>query len=98
LESSLDSILTLTNSNSSFEGFNLSDIISDIKIHFKQHFNQLMKIRNYTFKEICFLIAVDICSHRENIKISIVKKFYNSVIDSKVSTVNQINAWIASFR
>ena len=57
-----------------------------------------MKARNYTFDEMCFLVAVDICSLGGNIKISTVKSFYNGVSGSKVSTVNQINAWVASFR
>ena len=74
------------------------DITSDIKIHFKQHFDRLMKARNYTFDEMCFSVAVDIRSLGGNIKISTVKNFYNGVSGSKVSTVNQINAWVASFR
>ena len=45
----------LSLSFSSFENSNLSgilDITSDIKICFKQHFDRLMKVRNYTFDEI----------------------------------------------
>ena len=101
LESSLDSASASTSSNSSSEGSNLSgilDITSDIKIRFKQHFDRLMKARNYTFDEMCFSVAVDIRSLGGNIKISTVKSFYNGVSGSKVSTVNQINAWVASFR
>ena len=101
LESSLDSASASTSSNSSSEGSNLSgilDIISDIKIRFKQHFDRLMKARNYTFDEMCFLVAVDIRSLGGNIKISTVKSFYNGVSGSKVSTVNQINVWVANFR
>ena len=69
------------------------DITSDIKIRFKQHFDRLMKARNYTFDEMCFSVVVDIRSLGGNIKISTVKKFYNGVSGSKVSTINQINAW-----
>ncbi len=50
-----------------------------------------MKVKNYTFKEMCVSVAVDIFSLRGNIKISTVKNFYNNVSNSKVSTVNQIN-------
>ena len=56
-----------------------------------------MKARNYTFDEMCFSVAVDIRSLGGNIKISTVKSFYNGVSGSKVSTINQINAWVASF-
>ena len=100
LRSSLDSTSVSTSSSSSSGGSNLSgilDITSDIKIHFKQHFNQLIKMRNYTFDEMCFSVAVDIRSLGGNIKISTVKNFYNGVSGSKISTVNQINAWVASF-
>ena len=57
-----------------------------------------MKARNYTFDEMCFSVAMDIRSLGGNIKISTVKNFYNGVSGSKVSTINQINAWVASFR
>jgi hypothetical protein len=73
------------------------DITSDIKIRFKQHFDRLMKARNYTFDEMCFSVVVDIRSLGGNIKISTVKNFYNGVGSSNVSTINQINAWVASF-
>ena len=73
------------------------DITSDIKIRFKQHFDRLMKARNYTFDEMCFSVVVDIRSLGGNIKIATVENFYNGVSGSKVSTINQINAWVASF-
>ncbi|CAG8707840.1 14078_t:CDS:2, partial [Funneliformis caledonium] len=87
-----------TNSSlSSFSGSsNLSgilDITSDIKIRFKQYFDRLMKARNYTFDEMCYSIVIDIHSLGGNIKTSTVKNFYNSVSGSRVSTINQINAW-----
>ena len=96
LRNSEDSTLASTNSspNSSSESSNLSeilDITSDIKIRFKQHFDWLMKVRNYTFNKMCFLIVVDIHSLEGNIKISTVKNFYNDISGSKISTVNQIN-------
>ena len=56
-----------------------------------------MRARNYTFDEMCFSVVVDICRLGGNIKISTVKNFYNGVSGSKVSTINQINAWVASF-
>ena len=56
-----------------------------------------MKARNYTFDEMCFSVVIDIRSLGGNIKISTVKSFYNGVSGSKVSTINQINAWVASF-
>ncbi len=56
-----------------------------------------MKARNYTFDKMYFLIAIDIHNLEGNIKISTIKNFYNSVNDSKVNIVNQINVWIASF-
>ncbi len=56
-----------------------------------------MKARNYTFDEMYFSVVVDIRSLGGNIKILIVKNFYNSVSGSKVSIINQINAWIVSF-
>ncbi|RIA92514.1 hypothetical protein C1645_820662 [Glomus cerebriforme] len=40
---------------------------------------------------------IDIRSLGGNIKTSTVKNFYNGVSSSKVSTINQINAWVASF-
>ena len=55
LGSSLDSASASTSSSSSSEGSNLSgilDITSDIKIRFKQHFDRLMKARNYTFDDV----------------------------------------------
>ncbi|RIA79759.1 hypothetical protein C1645_839971 [Glomus cerebriforme] len=85
LENSGDSTSASTNSSpssSSSESSNLSgilDITSDIKICFKQHFDQLMKARNYTFDEICFLVVVNIHSFGGNIKFSTVKNFYNGV-------------------
>ena len=102
LENSGDSTSASTNSSpsSSSGSSNLSgilDITSDIKIRFKQHFDRLMKARNYTFDEMCFSVVVDIRSLGGNIKISTVKNFYNGVSGSKVSTINQINAWVASF-
>ncbi len=87
-------------SSSSSGSSNLSgilDITSDIKICFKQHFDRLMKARNYTFDEMCFSVVIDIHSLEGNIKTSIVKNFYNGVSGSKVSTINQINTWVASF-
>ena len=57
-----------------------------------------MKVRDYTFDEMCFSVVIDIHSLGGNIKTSTVKNFYNGVSGSKVSTVNQINAWVASFR
>src|ERR1044072_3329386 len=98
-----DSTSASTNSSpssSSSGSSNLSgilDITSDIKIRFKQHFDRLMRARNYTFDEMCFSVVVDIRSLGGNIKISTVKNFYNGVSGSKVSTINQINAWVASF-
>ncbi|CAG8774513.1 2058_t:CDS:1, partial [Funneliformis caledonium] len=59
------------------------DITSNIKIHFKQHFDRLMKARNYTFDEMCFSVVINICSLRGNIKTSTVKNFYNGVSGSK---------------
>jgi len=100
LGSSLDSASASTSSSSSSEGSNLSgifDITGDIKIRFKQHFDRLMKARNYTFDEMCYSVAVDIRSLGGNIKISTVKNFYSGVGRSTVSTVNQINAWVNSF-
>ena len=100
LGSSLDSASASTSSSSSSEGSNLSgifDITGDIKICFKQHFDRLMKARNYTFDEMCFSVAMDIRSLKGNIKISTVKTFYSGVGRSTVSTVNQINAWVTSF-
>ena len=100
LGSSLDSASASTSSSSSSEGSNLSgifDITGDIKIRFKQHFDRLIKARNYTFDEMCYSVAVDIRSLGGNIKISTVKNFYSGVGRSTVSTVNQINAWVTSF-
>ncbi|GBB95534.1 hypothetical protein RclHR1_25560002 [Rhizophagus clarus] len=100
LGSSLDSASASTSSSSSSEGSNLSgifDITGDIKIRFKEHFDRLMKARNYTFDEMCFSVAMDIRSLGGNIKISTVKNFYSGVGRSTVSTVNQINAWVNSF-
>jgi hypothetical protein len=91
---------TNSSPSSSSRSSNLSgifDITVDIRIRFKKHFDRLMKARNYTFDEMCFSVVVDIRSLGENIKISTVKNFYNSVSGSKVSTINQINAWVASF-
>src|SRR5688572_30971279 len=99
LESSLDSASASTSSSSSSEGSNLSgifDITGDIKIRFKQHFDRLMKARNYTSDEMCYSVAMDIRSLGGNIKISTVKTFYSGVGRSTVSTVNQINAWVRS--
>ncbi|CAB4375511.1 unnamed protein product [Rhizophagus irregularis] len=73
------------------------DITGDLKICFKQHFDRLMKARNYTFDEMCFSVVVDIRSLGGDIKISAVKNFYSGVRGSNVTTVNQINAWVASF-
>ena len=56
-----------------------------------------MKVRNYTFDEMCFSVVIDIHSFRGNIKTSTVKNFYNGVSGSKVSIINQINVWVASF-
>jgi len=56
-----------------------------------------MKVRNYTFDEMCFSVVVDIHNLGGNIKILTMKNFYNGISDSKVSTINQINAWVASF-
>jgi hypothetical protein len=91
-----------TNSSlSSFSGSsNLSeilDITGDIRIRFKEHFDRLMEVRDYTFDEISFSVVVDIRSLGGNIKILTVKNFYNGVSGSKISTINQINAWITSF-
>jgi hypothetical protein len=46
---------------------------------------------------ILFSVVVDIRNLKGNIKISTVKNFYNGVNGSKVSTINQINAWVANF-
>ncbi|RIA95472.1 hypothetical protein C1645_734080 [Glomus cerebriforme] len=73
------------------------DITGDIRIRFKEHFDRLMEARNYTFDEMCFLVVIDIRNLGGNIKTSTVKNFYNGVSGSKVSTINQINAWVASF-
>ncbi|GES84381.1 hypothetical protein GLOIN_2v1791145 [Rhizophagus clarus] len=100
LESSLNSASASTSSSSSSGGSNLSgipDIALDIRIRFKQHFNQLMKARNYTIEEMCYSVVVDIRSLGGNIKISTVKNFYGGVGRSTVPTVNQINAWVNSF-
>ena len=64
-ESETNSRDTPTNSSpsSSSGSSNLSgilDITSDIKIRFKQHFDRLMKARNYTFDEMCFSVVVNI--------------------------------------
>ncbi|RGB23284.1 hypothetical protein C1646_774732 [Rhizophagus diaphanus] len=91
---------TSSSPSSSFGSSNLSgilDITSDIRIRFTQHFDQLIGARNYTFDEMCYSVVVDICSLEGNIKISTVKNFYSGVGRSTVSTVNQINAWVASF-
>ncbi|RIA89699.1 hypothetical protein C1645_824464 [Glomus cerebriforme] len=83
-------------SSSSTGSSNLSvipDIALDLRICFKQHFDQLMKARNVTFDEMCFMVVIDIRSLGGNIKISTVKNFYNGVSGSNVSTVNQIKAW-----
>jgi hypothetical protein len=88
-------------SSSSSGSSNLSgilDITSDIKIRFKQHFDRLMKARNYTFDEMCFSVVIDIRSLGGNIKTSTVKNFYNGVSGSKVSTINQINAVLIIMR
>ncbi|CAG8611261.1 13478_t:CDS:2 [Funneliformis caledonium] len=80
--------------SSSSESSNLSgtlDITSDIKIRFKQYFDQLMKVKNYTFNEMCYSVVIDIHSLRRNIKTLTVKNFYNSISGSKISTINQIN-------
>ena len=45
-----------------------------------------------------FSVVIDIHSFEGNIKTSTVKNFYNGISGSKVSTINQINAWVASFR
>ncbi|PKC55409.1 hypothetical protein RhiirA1_503640 [Rhizophagus irregularis] len=100
LGSSLNSASASTSSSSSSEGSNLSgifDITGDIRIRFKQHFDRLMKARNYTSDEMFISVAVDIRGLGGNIKISTVKNFYSGVGRSTVSTVNQINAWVASF-
>ncbi|GBB99822.1 hypothetical protein RclHR1_36450001 [Rhizophagus clarus] len=97
---SLNSASASTSSSSSSGGSNLSgipDIALDIRIRFKQHFNQLMKARNYTIEEMCYSVVVDIRSLGGNIKISTVKNFYGGVGRSTVPTVNQINAWVNSF-
>ncbi|POG72128.1 hypothetical protein GLOIN_2v1598369 [Rhizophagus irregularis DAOM 181602=DAOM 197198] len=99
-ETNLRDSSTNSSPSSSSGSSNLSgifDITGDIKIRFKQHFDRLMKVRNYTFDEMCFLVVVDIRSLGGNIKISTVKNFYNGVSGNKVSTINQINAWVASF-
>ncbi|CAB5350288.1 unnamed protein product [Rhizophagus irregularis] len=91
LGSSLDSASASTSSSSSSEGSNLSgifDITGDIRICFKQHFDRLMKARNYTSDEMCNSVAMDIRSLGGNIKISTVKTFYSGVGRSTVSTVN----------
>ncbi|POG64359.1 hypothetical protein GLOIN_2v1676702, partial [Rhizophagus irregularis DAOM 181602=DAOM 197198] len=96
---SRDSSTNLSPSSSSGSS-NLSgifDITGDIKIRFKQHFDRLMKVRNYTFDEMCYSIAVDIRSLGGSIKISTVKNFYSGVGRNTVGTVNQINTWVASF-
>ncbi|PKK58076.1 hypothetical protein RhiirC2_857949 [Rhizophagus irregularis] len=103
LGNSGDSTSASTNSSSSSSSSgssNLSgilDITSNIKIRFKQHFDRLIKARNYTFDDMCFSVVVDIRSLGGNIKISTVKNFYNGVSGCNVSTINQINAWVASF-
>jgi hypothetical protein len=103
LGNSGDSTSASTNSSpssSSSGSSNLSgifDITGDIKIRFKQHFDRLMKARNYTFDEMCYSVAVDIRSLGGSIKISTVKNFYSGVGRSTVPTVNQINAWVNSF-
>ena len=79
-ESETISLCSSSNSSSSSSSgsSNLSgilDIISDIKIRFKQHFDRLMKARNYTFDEMCFSVVVDIRSLGGNIKISNSEKF-----------------------
>ncbi|CAG8517639.1 8545_t:CDS:2 [Cetraspora pellucida] len=91
---------TNSSPSSSSGSSNLSGIFvitGDIRIRFKEHFDRLMKARNYAFDEMCFSVVVDIRCLGGNIKISTVKNFYNGVSGSKISTVNQINAWVASF-
>ena len=88
-DSSTNSPLSSSSGSSNLSG--IFDITGDIKIRFKQHFDRLMKAKNYTFDEMCFSVAVDIRSLGGNIKISTVKSFYNGVSGSKVSTINQIN-------
>src|SRR5436305_9435086 len=83
-ESEANSRDSSTNSSpsSSSGSSNLSgilDIIGDIRIRFKEHFDRLMEARKFTFDEMCFSVVVDIRSLGGNIKISTVKYFYNGV-------------------
>ncbi|CAG8598024.1 445_t:CDS:2 [Funneliformis caledonium] len=68
------------------------DLLNDAENKASTSLNSSSEVRNYTFDEMCFSVAVDIRSLGGNIKISTVKSFYNGVSGSKVSTVNQINA------
>ncbi|CAB4407214.1 unnamed protein product [Rhizophagus irregularis] len=65
--------------------FGIFDITGDIRIRFKQHFDRLMKARNYTFDEMCFSVVVDICSLGGNIKISTVKNFIMVLVVVKLA-------------
>ncbi|RGB22565.1 hypothetical protein C1646_677743 [Rhizophagus diaphanus] len=76
---------------------NITTKVNNIEEACRNEFSRLMKARNYTFDEMCYSVAVNIRSLGGNIKIPTVKNFYNGVSGSKVSTVNQINAWVASF-
>ena len=60
-----ESEATSSSPSSSSGSSNLSgilDITSDIRIRFKQHFDRLVRARNFTFDEMCYSVVIDIRS------------------------------------
>jgi hypothetical protein len=74
----------------------IPDITSDTRIRFKRIFDGLMNEKKCTFDMMCYLVAMEIHSLGGNIGKETVKNFYNGINGCKVSTLNQINAWVGS--
>src|SRR5688572_23145483 len=55
-DSSINSSPSSSSGSSNLSG--ILDITSDIKIRFKQHFDRLVKARNYTFDEMSSIISI----------------------------------------